>query len=204
MRVVLYAVSTPHASELLESTRRLGWEVAAAVRNVEQGAVPDEFEAVVDVNGMAASLRSLPFAVPQTGPLARRAAVADALERGFREPVTVVDPTAVVASSAVLGVGVYVGAGVVVGAGAVLGEGCLVNRMSSVAHHVVMGAYVTGGPGAVISGACTVGDGAFLGAGCVLVPEISVGERAVIGAGAVVIRDVQPGQTVVGNPARPV
>ena len=39
MRVVLYAVSTPHAEELVETARRLGWELAAAVRNVDEGEV---------------------------------------------------------------------------------------------------------------------------------------------------------------------
>ena len=50
----------------------------------------------------------------------------------------------------------------------------------------------------------TVGDGAFLGSGTLLVAPVSVGRRAVTGAGAVVLagRDVPAGTTVVGVPAR--
>ena len=48
MRVVLYAVSTGNASELLETVRRLGGEVAAAVRNVPDVPVPAEIENLVD------------------------------------------------------------------------------------------------------------------------------------------------------------
>jgi UDP-2-acetamido-3-amino-2,3-dideoxy-glucuronate N-acetyltransferase len=48
----------------------------------------------------------------------------------------------------------------------------------------------------------TVGRGASLGAGCVLLPGIRVGERAMVGAGAVLTADVPDDAVVVGNPAR--
>ncbi len=44
---------------------------------------------------------------------------------------------------------------------------------------------------------------AKIGAGAVIMPGVFIGEGAVIGAGAVVTRNVLRGQTVVGNPARP-
>lgn len=47
-----------------------------------------------------------------------------------------------------------------------------------------------------------VGNGVFLGCGCVLLGDIKVGDGAVIGANAVVTKDVPAGCTVVGNPAR--
>ena len=40
------------------------------------------------------------------------------------------------------------------------------------------------------------------GAGALIRQGVSVGEGAVIGMGAVVVKDVAPGATVVGNPAR--
>ena len=45
-------------------------------------------------------------------------------------------------------------------------------------------------------------DGAFLGAGAIVLPGVTVGRDAIVGAGAVVTRDVPPGETVVGVPAR--
>lgn len=48
----------------------------------------------------------------------------------------------------------------------------------------------------------TVGDGAWLGGGAIVLPGITVGADAVVGAGAVVTRDVTPRTVVVGNPAR--
>jgi len=49
----------------------------------------------------------------------------------------------------------------------------------------------------------TIGRGASLGAGAVILPGLTVGEYAMVGAGAVVTRDVPPFTLVTGNPARP-
>jgi maltose O-acetyltransferase len=48
----------------------------------------------------------------------------------------------------------------------------------------------------------TIGHGAWLGSGAIVLPGVSVGEEAVVGAGAVVTRDVEPRTVVAGNPAR--
>lgn len=45
--------------------------------------------------------------------------------------------------------------------------------------------------------------GAWIGAGSVLLPGITIGEGARVAAGAVVVGDVEAGSTVAGNPARP-
>jgi UDP-2-acetamido-3-amino-2,3-dideoxy-glucuronate N-acetyltransferase len=45
--------------------------------------------------------------------------------------------------------------------------------------------------------------GASIGAGAVILPGVRIGKNAVVGAGSVVTRDVQDGETVSGNPARP-
>lgn len=202
MRIVLYAVSSPHVAELLETANRLGWEIGAAVRNVPGAPVPAELGAVIDVELLDPRLLKLEFAVPQTNPANRYLAVRDAHTRGFRRAAVMVDPTAIVAASTCLSPGCYVGAGSVIGAGARLGEGCLINRSCSLAHHVVFDRYASTGPGVVIAGSCRIGMGAFLGTGAVLAPEVEVGAGAFVGAGAVVVRDVDPGELVVGNPAR--
>jgi UDP-2-acetamido-3-amino-2,3-dideoxy-glucuronate N-acetyltransferase len=46
--------------------------------------------------------------------------------------------------------------------------------------------------------------GASVGSGAVILGGVRIGAGAIVGAGAVVTRDVRAGQTVVGNPARPV
>ena len=48
----------------------------------------------------------------------------------------------------------------------------------------------------------TIRRGARIGAGAILLPGIEIGEEAFVGAGAVVLTDVSPRAVVVGNPAR--
>ncbi len=48
----------------------------------------------------------------------------------------------------------------------------------------------------------TIGDGAWLGGGVIVVPGISIGENTVVGAGAVVTKNLPAGVLAVGNPAR--
>ena len=46
-------------------------------------------------------------------------------------------------------------------------------------------------------------EGASIGSGATILGGIRIGRDALVGAGAVVTRDVAAGETVVGNPARP-
>ncbi|HWQ12206.1 MAG TPA: acyltransferase [Roseiflexaceae bacterium] len=48
----------------------------------------------------------------------------------------------------------------------------------------------------------TIEDGAWIGAGAIILDGVRVGRNAVVGAGAVVTRDVPPYTLVAGNPAR--
>jgi acetyltransferase-like isoleucine patch superfamily enzyme len=47
----------------------------------------------------------------------------------------------------------------------------------------------------------TIGDGAWIGIGAIVLKGVSIGAGARVGAGAVVTRDVAAGASVVGNPA---
>ncbi len=47
-----------------------------------------------------------------------------------------------------------------------------------------------------------IGDNVYIGAGAIIIGNISIGSDSKIGAGAVVTKDVPPGSVVVGNPIR--
>ncbi|WP_041801487.1 sugar O-acetyltransferase [Rhodopseudomonas palustris] len=49
-----------------------------------------------------------------------------------------------------------------------------------------------------------IGCDVWIGGGAIILPGVTIGDGAIIGAGSVVTRDVMPGQTVAGNPARPI
>lgn len=93
------------------------------------------------------------------------------------------------------GLAIYHGTGLVVHPASVLGSDVLLR------HGVTIGALGDGrddGP----ARAPRIGDGVSIGAGAIVLGDVTVGDGAVIGAGAVVVDDVAPGTTVVGNPAR--
>lgn len=48
----------------------------------------------------------------------------------------------------------------------------------------------------------TIGDGAWIGANCVILPGVTIGEGAVIGAGAVVNMDIPSFHVYVGTPLK--
>lgn len=48
----------------------------------------------------------------------------------------------------------------------------------------------------------TIGDGASIGAGAIVMPGVRIGARAMVGAGAIVTEDVPDDAVAVGSPAR--
>ena len=53
-----------------------------------------------------------------------------------------------------------------------------------------------------VSGKIIIKKGAWIGAGALILPNVTIGECAIVGAGAVVTRDVLPFTVVVGSPAK--
>ncbi len=48
----------------------------------------------------------------------------------------------------------------------------------------------------------TIGNNVWIGAQCVILPDVTIGDNSVIGGGSVVTRDIPPGVVAVGNPCR--
>jgi len=200
--IVIFGVGSPLAIDLEESCARLGIAVAAGVRNVPGPAYVSERVAVIAAEALDAALLAHPVALPLFTPANRRAALADARSRGFREAATIVDPTAVVAGSTRIGTGGYVGMACTIGGAGTFGDFVIVNRSASVGHHARIEDFASIGPGAVLTGFVHLGQAAVVGAGAVILPRVAVGAHAVIGAGAVVTRPIPTRCLAVGNPAR--
>ncbi len=52
------------------------------------------------------------------------------------------------------------------------------------------------------SGSISIGDNVWIGAGCIILKDVTIGNRSVIGAGSVVTKSVPENVIVAGNPAR--
>lgn len=81
-------------------------------------------------------------------------------------------------------------AGTKIDAGVRVGHNCIIGEDS---------AFICGSQ---LYGSCHFGRNSYFASG-VIKNQIKVGENGFVGMGAIVIRDVAPGETVVGNPARP-
>jgi len=204
MSIIVYGIGSPIVADLAETCRRLQLDVVAWVHNIvgENFAPPDVN--VIEADNISSDLLLHEFIVPLFTPRFRRLAVAQAHERGFSRPATLIDPTAVVASSTTLGRGSYVNAMANIGAGGRIGEFSFVNRSATLGHHVDIADFVSIGPAATIAGMVQIGPGAMIGAGAVVLPRISIAENAIVAAGAVVTQSVMPHTLVAGNPARPI
>lgn len=115
---------------------------------------------------------------------------------------TYLDPRAVLGEGVRVGVGSIVCPGSVLSAQVVVGEHVHINFNCSVGHDTTLGDFTTLSPAVNVMGEVPVGRLAFFGGSAVVLPRLSVGTGAVVGAGAVVIAAVPEGVTVVGNPAR--
>ncbi|MHB8647369.1 MAG: NeuD/PglB/VioB family sugar acetyltransferase, partial [Thermomicrobiales bacterium] len=113
-----------------------------------------------------------------------------------------IHPRATLAASVRPGRGVMVAAGAVVNPDVVLGDHSVVNTGATVDHDCVIGAYAHIGPGVHLAGGVHICRDALIGIGACITPWLTVGDGAVVGAGSVVVGDVPSHVTVKGVPAR--
>ncbi len=118
--------------------------------------------------------------------------------------VNLIHPNAVVSSGAEIGPGSVIFAGAIVNIDVVIGECVIVNTAATVDHDCILGNGVHIAPGAHLSGNVHVKAGSWLGVGACVKQGIRIGAKVTVGAGAVVVSDISDGLTVAGNPARPI
>ena len=110
--------------------------------------------------------------------------------------------TVVLGHEVELGIGVVLCPYVVVSANNRLGQGVGVNLHASIDHDARVGDWSQVNCHCDLTAAVEVGCEVFLGSRVSVIPNVRIGDGAYIGAGSVVLRDVAPGFKMVGSPAR--
>lgn len=108
----------------------------------------------------------------------------------------VVDPTAKIATGARLGAGNVICAFVQVGTESTVGDNNFISAFNSFDHHNELGSDISTGPGCMTSGLVRIEDRVRLGTGIFVEPKVTLGEGAAVASGAVIVRSVPAGHAV--------
>src|ERR1700730_3662455 len=115
---------------------------------------------------------------------------------------TVVHPAACVAEGSVLGPGTVLLAGTVVTAPLRIGAHVVAMPHVLITHDDEIADGVTFAGGASLGGAVTIGECAYFGQGSLVREMLSIGAGAIVGMGSVVLQNVPAGEVWAGVPAR--
>ena len=134
----------------------------------------------------------------------RRKIMDSVLTQKNLHPATLIDPAAIVGRNVQIGEGCIVCAGTVLTISSVLSKHVILNLNCTVGHDAVFEDCCTVHPGSNISGKVHVGACTDIGTGTKIIQGTTIHPQCVIGAGAVVVRDITEPGTYVGVPAKKV
>lgn len=123
------------------------------------------------------------------------------IEQGLNV-VSLIHPTAIIGTDIEIGIGSVVMAGVVINSSSRIGKGCIINTSSSVDHDNVIEDYVHISPGVRTAGSVRIGKESWLGIGSIVSNNVNICSGCKLGAGAVVVKDITEPGTYVGVPVR--
>lgn len=115
---------------------------------------------------------------------------------------SLIHPSAVIGIDVEIGIGSVVMAGVVINSSSRIGKGCIINTNSSLDHDNTIEDYVHISPGVRTGGSVVIGKCTWLGIGSVVSNNVNICSGCKVGAGAVVVKDITEPGTYVGVPVR--
>jgi sugar O-acyltransferase (sialic acid O-acetyltransferase NeuD family) len=123
------------------------------------------------------------------------------IEQGLNV-VSLIHPSAVIGTDVEIGIGTAVMAGIVINSSTRIGNGCIINTSSSLDHDNIIEDYVHISPGVRTAGSVVIGKSTWLGIGSVISNNVNICSGCKVGAGAVVVKDITEPGTYVGVPVR--
>lgn len=190
------------SAEILSGNAELLFVVEGALDTVEENGIP-----VVNMEKFL-SLPGERFFNIAIGDSEVRERIARLCEDHGATPFSIIAENVVILDANDIGSGAILSPFVTVTSNAKIGKFFHANIYSYVAHDCVIGDFVTFAPGVKCNGNVKIEDHAYIGTGAVIKQgstqkPLTIGRGAVVGMGAVVTKSVAAGETVIGNPARP-
>lgn len=108
----------------------------------------------------------------------------------------VIDPRCKLATGVTIGDGNVICAFTHFGTGTQIGDNNFISAYNSFDHHNVLGSDISTGPGCMTSGEVTIENRVRLGTGIFVEPKLTLGEGAIVASGAVIVRSVPAGHAV--------
>jgi sugar O-acyltransferase (sialic acid O-acetyltransferase NeuD family) len=162
----------------------------------------DEFALPVGILGDESSYEIQPndqFVIG-IGTVGTKSRVIEELQKKDAKFFSLIHPTAVVSPSAILGEGVVICPFAVVSANVAIGDFSMMNIYSSAGHDARIGRQCVLSPYATLNGSASIDNDVFLGTHSTVLASKTVGQGAQVSAGGLVVRNIPPGHTLLSKP----
>lgn len=133
---------------------------------------------------------------------AAREKIQEKLEKEGMAVVSLIHPESVIGTDIEIGHGTAIMAGVVINCSSRIGKGCIVNTNATIEHDNIVEDYVHISPGVSVAGSVKIGKNTWLGIGSVVSNNVNICSGCKLGAGTVVVKDITEPGTYIGVPAR--
>lgn len=135
-------------------------------------------------------------------PKIRRIIIEKIQDNPFVKFATLIDPSVIMSGTVTIGEGSIICAGTILTVNINIGKHVIINLHCTLGHDDVVEDFVTIYPSVNVSGNVMIGVAAEIGTGVKIIQGKVIGAESIIGAGAVVVRDISSQCTAVGVPAQ--